>query len=47
MQVIGINKDLIPLFRGTHMLIQFVNTIAMINEVVTNEKETGEPTPIS
>ena len=47
MQVVGINRDLIPLFRGTHMLIQFVNTIAMINEVVTNKKETGEPTPIS
>ena len=47
MQVIGINKDLIPLFRGTHMLIQFVNTIVMINEVITKEKETGETTPIS
>ena len=47
MQVIGINKDFIPLFRGTAMLIQFVNTIAMINEVITKEKETGEPTPIS
>lgn len=46
MQTVGINKNLIPLFRGTHMLIQFVNTIVMINEVITKEKETGETTPI-
>ena len=42
MQAVGIDKDLIPLFRGTAMLIQFVNTIAAINDMITNEKETGE-----
>lgn len=34
MQAVGINKDVIPLFRGTHMLIQFVNTIAAINSII-------------
>ncbi len=47
MQTVGINKDLIPLFRGTAMLCQFVNTIATINGIITNEKETGETSPIS
>lgn len=35
MQTVGINKDLIPLFRGTAMLIQFVNTIVTINGIIT------------
>lgn len=42
MQAVGIKKDLIPLFRGTDMLYQFVNTIVTINGIITNEKETGK-----